>query len=89
LGLADFSLIRTRAGIGAWTGADMTLQNIEKERARELAWEGHRRTDMIRFGTYLNARVPDKKVSESFRTLFPIPKPQIDRNPNLTQNPGY
>jgi hypothetical protein len=88
-GLADFNAIRARAGLGPWADGNLTLAEIEKERARELAWEGHRRTDMIRFGTYLNARVPDKKVSESFRILFPIPKPQIDRNPNLTQNPGY
>jgi hypothetical protein len=88
-GLSDFNTIRARAGLGEWTGTDLTLGNIEKERARELAWEGHRRTDMIRFGTYLNARTPDKPVSEPFRVLFPIPKPQLDRNPNLIQNTGY
>lgn len=89
LGLSDFNVIRARAGLADWSAANLTLPNIEKERARELAWEGHRRTDMIRFGTYLNARTPDKAVSESFRVLFPIPKPQLDRNPNLTQNTGY
>lgn len=88
-GLSEFNLIRTRAGVIPWTAADLTLANIANERARELAWEGHRRTDMIRFGTYTNARTPDKAVSASFRTLFPIPKPQLDKNTNLKQNPGY
>ncbi|GAC1426492.1 MAG: RagB/SusD family nutrient uptake outer membrane protein [Flavisolibacter sp.] len=89
LGLSDFNAIRARAGVSTWTAADLTLPNIEKERARELSWEASRRTDMIRFGDYINARVPDKAISGSFRTLFPIPKPQIDKNANLKQNPGY
>lgn len=88
-GLADFNAVRSRAGVALWTAANLSLANIEKERARELSWEASRRTDMIRFGDYTNARVPDKAASGSFRTLFPIPKPQMDRNPNLTQNPGY
>ena len=54
-----------------------------------MAWEMWRRNDLIRFGKYLNARVPDKAVSQPFRKLFPIPKAELDRNDNLTQNDGY
>jgi hypothetical protein len=28
-------------------------------------------------------------VSGSHMTIFPIPKPQLDANSKLTQNPGY
>ncbi len=75
-----------------WTPADLTLDNIYAERARELAWEMVRRQDMIRFGTYLNARTfPDKPADnpDKHTYLFPIPSPQYATNPNLVQNPGY
>ena len=58
------------------------------ERGRELYWEGIRRTDQIRFGTYTNTW-SEKTAQEPFRTLFPIPQQAIDSNPNLVQNPGY
>ncbi|HEX6892181.1 MAG TPA: RagB/SusD family nutrient uptake outer membrane protein, partial [Chryseolinea sp.] len=59
------------------------------ERARELSWEGHRRNDLIRFGRFTDARIPDKKISEDYRILFPIPQAEIDKNDYLEQNPGY
>lgn len=65
-----------------------TLDNILAERGRELFQEGKRRTDLIRFGKFTEAW-EHKSVSESYRTLFPIPQTQIDANPNLNQNLGY
>jgi len=81
--------IRSRAGMPDFSSAEMTLDGLLAERARELSWEGHRRNDLIRFGHYLDARIPEKAVSENFRTLFPIPKAELDKNHYLKQNPGY
>ena len=70
---------------------------ILQERARELYWEGYRRTDLIRFGRFTDASylwpwkggVATGRVVESFRNLFPIPTSELGVNPNLQQNPGY
>ncbi len=72
-----------------YTTATLTLDELLAERGRELAYEGHRRTDMIRFGTYLGTRWEKTSQSEDYRKLYPIPAKQIDINPNLTQNKGY
>jgi hypothetical protein len=58
------------------------------ERGRELYWEGIRRTDQIRFGTFDNTW-HDKTVTDPYRVLYPIPQQALDSNPNLVQNPGY
>ena len=51
--------------------------------------ESTRRTDQIRFGKFTDAWW-EKSSSEAFRSLFPIPQPQIDASSgSLTQNPGY
>ncbi|GAB3321396.1 RagB/SusD family nutrient uptake outer membrane protein [Larkinella ripae] len=86
--LADFNVIRKRAGVADYTAAQLTLDEILAERGRELAWEYHRRQDLIRFGQF-NKAWRFKPASEAYRTLFPIPKDQISLNPNLKQNPGY
>ncbi|MEL1239774.1 RagB/SusD family nutrient uptake outer membrane protein [Flavobacterium flavipallidum] len=70
--------------------SSLTLKNIEDERARELIWEGHRRRDMIRFGTYFTGTWAFKTTqTETFRGLYPIPQEQRTANPKLNQNPGY
>lgn len=61
---------------------------IFNERLFELAAEAKRRQDMIRAGTYTNAR-RFKTSAPPTRILFPIPATQISTNPLLTQNPGY
>ncbi|GGK77778.1 RagB/SusD family nutrient uptake outer membrane protein [Rufibacter glacialis] len=80
--------VRTRSN--ATPLATVTLTDIYDERARELIWEGSRRRDMIRFGTFLTwdwrFRTTD---SPKFRELFPVPIIELNANPNLTQNPGY
>lgn len=68
----------------------LTLQDIENERAREFLWEGCRRTDMIRFGSFFTATWAFKtRQTESFRKIYPIPAAQLVANPNLSQNQGY
>jgi starch-binding outer membrane protein, SusD/RagB family len=75
----------------------LTLNFMLDERGRELNWEAHRRTDLIRFNKYTGGdyvwpwkgAVPQGRAVESFRTLFPIPSTDITANPNLVQNQGY
>jgi len=81
---------------GDIAAGDLTLDFILAERGRELWWEGHRRTDLIRFGQFSSTGVWSWKggteaggVTESFRDLYPIPANEIVANPNLVQNPGY
>jgi len=61
---------------------------IFAERLFELTGEAKRRSDMIRAGTYVNAR-RFKAASAPYKVLFPIPQTQLAANPALTQNPGY
>lgn len=77
--------------------ADLTLDFILDERARELLWEGHRRTDLIRFGKFTGGDYvwafkggqANGTATEAFRNLYPLPANELVANPNLTQNPGY
>lgn len=66
----------------------VTLEDVFNERSRELAFEMHRRRDLIRFDKF-NDAWEFKEESEPFRKLFPIPRTAIDANPKLQQNPGY
>jgi hypothetical protein len=81
---------------GNITAGDLTLDFIIAERGRELYWEGHRRTDLIRFNLFSENGVwPHKggvaagKTTDKFRDLYPIPASEILANPKLQQNPGY
>jgi hypothetical protein len=82
---------------GNITDAQMTLDFILAERGRELLWEAHRRTDLVRYGrftggTYIWAwkgGVEPGRATETFRDLYPLPANELVANPNLTQNPGY
>jgi starch-binding outer membrane protein, SusD/RagB family len=81
--------IHSRAGLPDFTEAEMNRDGLLKERACELSWEGWRRNDMIRLGHFTDERIPEKQASEEFRKLYPIPKPELDKNSYLVQNPGY
>ncbi|MDI6403033.1 RagB/SusD family nutrient uptake outer membrane protein, partial [Balneolaceae bacterium ANBcel3] len=82
---------------GNITSNDLTLDFILDERARELYWEGHRRTDLIRYGYFTSGDyvwawkggVKDGSASADYRNLYPIPASDVNANPMLTQNPGY
>jgi hypothetical protein len=82
---ADLDAVRNRVGLGSITA---NLDNVYAERARELWFEGHRRNDMIRFGTFLNAKELKSAESDPKYLLFPIPADAL-LNPNIDQNPGY
>lgn len=81
---------------GNITAGQLNLDFILDERSRELYWECHRRTDLIRFGEFSDQGVwPWKggveagRTTDSFRDLYPIPDADILANPNLDQNDGY
>lgn len=76
--------------------SNLDLEFILNERARELYWECHRRTDLIRFNQFTangvwpwKGNVPSGTTTASFRNIFPIPTADLSANPNLQQNPGY
>jgi hypothetical protein len=80
--------LRAKRGASALT--TLTLQGLLDERGREMYWEGWRRNDQVRFGTFLNGVGPTRpNKSGNERLIFPIPNQQLAVNPNLTQNPGY
>src|SRR5699024_6990426 len=76
---------------------ELTLEFILEERARELYWEGHRRTDLIRYGLFTGGEyvwawkghVQAGAATDDHYALFPIPASDINANTNLNQNPGY
>jgi hypothetical protein len=76
---------------------DINTDFILDERARELYWEGHRRTDLLRNnkfteGTYLwpwKGGVKNGTGVSSDRQLYPLPDSEIASNPNIKQNKGY
>lgn len=90
--------LRQRAyGSTAGNVTSINLDFILDERARELAWEATRRSDLIRFGKFTSGSylwpfkggIKNGKAVEDFRTLYPIPDTDLNANPNLIQNPGY
>ena len=95
--LIYLNALRSRAQVTAAPLGFYTLDYIIDERARELHWEGFRRTDLIRYdrfteGTYLwpwKGGVKGGTGVAATRKLFPLPDSEIAANPNLTQNAGY
>jgi starch-binding outer membrane protein, SusD/RagB family len=90
--------IRERAyGDNLHNLATVTLSDIIDERAREMQWEGTRRTDLIRFGLFAGSTyvwpfkggdVAGIGIDPNLE-LYPLPTSDIILNPNLIQNPGY
>lgn len=95
--LGYINQIRTRAGAQTITTAQLTLDFLLDERGRELFWECHRRTDLIRFGKFTGGSKiwqwkggsVNGNATESYRDLMPIPARNIQANPTLKQNPQY
>lgn len=77
--------------------AALTLDYILDERARELFWECHRRTDLVRFGQFTDGTyvwpwkggVKEGQAVSGHFDVYPIPSSDIGANPNLVQNAGY
>lgn len=91
--LGDLNVIRTQRGASPLASA--SAQDALNERRLELAWEGHLWFDHARTKTAITrtdyvgaAENKDIPVDSKYWAL-PIPKRELDVNPNLTQNPGY
>lgn len=89
--------VRNRSHAGAITSGELNLDFLLDERARELNLEGHRRTDLIRFGKFTGGSyiwpwkgntAEGTSIPDTYK-VFPIPQTALQANPNLTQNTGY
>jgi hypothetical protein len=76
---------------------DLDLDFVLDERARELYWEGHRRTDLVRYNYFTSDQYlwqwkgnsTNGVATNDKYNLFPIPSADLTANLNLVQNPGY
>ena len=86
--------LAARAGVAA--PSEVTEEWLMAERARELMWEAHRRTDLIRYGkwikgynwTFKGGDFAGKDLPAHF-DVFPVPSTELSTNLDLEQNPGY
>lgn len=100
LAVAEINRVRQRVGMPDIPVGDQeeTARRIRRERAFELAGEGQRYWDLRRWGL-LESSVKDARdifgdlmytrTYQPRHELWPIPLVEMDRNPNLTQNPGW
>ena len=87
---------RKEAPAGLTVPATLDDEFFFAERARELMWEAHRRTDLIRYGkwiegynwTYKGGNFGGQNLPEHFN-VFPVPSTELATNLDLQQNPGY
>jgi hypothetical protein len=89
-GQVHFNLVRTRAGLANKT---LTLDAIKTERRLELAFEGFRFLDLVRWGdaaTVLKSQGFSKNGNfVEKHKLYPIPAAEVNNNDKITQNPGW
>lgn len=88
-GDSELNEVRRRVGMPE---RKATLENILAERQLELAWEGWRRQDLVRFGRFTrtySSRPQLPQEENGYTTVFPIPDNVLTLNKQLTQNPGY
>ena len=91
-----------RDRVAATPRTELTLNDILDERMLELAWEGVRRQDQIRFCTFTeptadrfkgvthNASAGDyNDDTQGYTMVYPIPYAVLNLNKKLGQNPGY
>ncbi|MBV6647672.1 MAG: RagB/SusD family nutrient uptake outer membrane protein [Cyclobacteriaceae bacterium] len=69
------------------------LEQVKHERLLELAGEGHRWNDLVRWGDLGPDLVVNDPAFANFEVgrheLLPIPQLDVDANPNLRQNPNW
>ena len=91
---AQIKALADRAGVAAPSTIDEDF--LMAESARELMWEGHRRTDLIRYNkwisgynwTYKGGNFGGQDLPSHFN-VFPVPSTELATNLDLQQNPGY
>lgn len=96
LALPYLEELSARAGVDG--PAEVTEEFLMAERARELMWEAHRRTDLVRYGLYHTSdylwpyKGGDSFAGQAFpqyKCIFPLPPTELAANDKLVQNPGY
>lgn len=107
--VAYINQVRARSGMALINGGDSwmeartksaVLDRIKHERAVELALEGHRYSDLKRWGMLKDAMTGpvkdivgntlfDRQPFTDALLLWPVPTKARDANPNLDQNPGW
>jgi hypothetical protein len=93
---------QVRNRVNAEPRTALTLNDLLNERMLELAWEGTRRQDQVRFctftqptadryvGVWHNASAGDyNNDTKGYTNVYPIPYAVLNLNTNLKQNPGY
>lgn len=80
------------------------MQELQKEREREMVGEGTRLIDLKRWHLGMKRGVPQQedlcnlpgpattsltKSANDYKMVWPIPKHEMDVNPKIKQNPGY
>jgi len=97
------NMVRERAQVPLLTDPEsLTIDDILHERRMELAFEGHRYFDLVRTGkaiekisyALLTKIDHDNQINrvgpiEMYQLLLPIPIAEIEKDPTLSQNPGY
>ena len=95
---SDLNVIRQRAGLESTIASDKNslLNAILAERKAELFTEmGHRWLDLKRtnkIDEVMSVETPQKAGGtewKSYQQFYPIPTRELERAPNLIQNPGY
>ena len=88
--------VRIRAGLAALPASlsdAQWLAAIYKERRLEFGFEMHRWYDLLRHpdpNYYINVMTAAGKTNVAAKHRYmPIPQGERDKNPNLSQNPGY
>lgn len=89
--------VHTRAGLTAYQMSDFTdandfLEKVLVERGHELWFEGARRTDLIRYGKYIEyARTyKGSTTAQDYMNVMPLPQSVIDESKGkIAQNPKY
>ena len=92
---ADVNEVRRRAGAHEITAAEVSIDAILDERAREMVYEEMRRITLGRLGMYVErvrkCNSLNKDQVKDYMNLWPIPYSVIEANKDaeITQNPGY
>lgn len=85
--------IRGRANATLIKAVDYSQETLRDflldERGRELFCEGHRRSDLIRFGKFIEVAQAAGINAKPHHVLYPIPQSVLDENPKIKPNPGY
>ncbi|OON70098.1 RagB/SusD family nutrient uptake outer membrane protein [Hymenobacter sp. CRA2] len=104
--LGRLNSIRTRAGLPALTLANLGTKaafrnEVDKQRRLELAFEGERWFDLLRYARHNQAEAnahavtaltiiqQQKGTADANFLLFPIPQSELNNNVNTQQNPGF